>query len=79
MHFAAGGQGETCIALTCNREMWSESSEDMNKEAGEMDEGSGQQKKRDKDGWSEVLAERHRKTEREGGREKGREMHGGDL
>lgn len=52
-----------------------ESSEDVNKEAGEMDEGSGQQHERDKDGWSEAPAERQRKTEgqREGG------MHGGDL
>lgn len=47
--------------LIWKREMWRESSEDMNKEAGEMDEGSRQQHKRDKDGWSEV---RDRERER---------------
>lgn len=37
--------------MTRNRE-WRESSEDMNKGAGEMDEGSGQRQERDRDGWS---------------------------
>ena len=40
-----------------------ESSEDMNKGAGEMDERSRLQQKRDKDGWREAPAERQRARE----------------
>lgn len=41
------------VATTRNKEKWRESSEDMNKGAGEMDEGSGERQERDRDGWSE--------------------------
>ena len=40
-------------AVSHNKEESSESSEDMNKGAGEMDEGSGVRQERDRDGWSE--------------------------
>lgn len=39
--------------MTHNKEKWRESSEDMNKGAAEMDEGSGERQERDRDGWSE--------------------------
>lgn len=41
------------VVVTRSREKRRESSEDMNKRAGEMDEGSWERQERDRDGWSE--------------------------
>lgn len=53
VHFQCPGSRRNLVAMTRNKEKWRESSEDMNKGAAEMDEGSGERQERDRDGWSE--------------------------